>query len=155
FRSAARRGEGAELASQFGAVEVSVVALDQALADGQHVAAADGDGGAVGLEPFEADRAVEGRGGAPAHGDLLPTGDQLDDLQLEVREGLEDVAEPGPVGVRYPQLDQAVDLARATGRVEGRHRVEVAPADRFEVGATDGRGVGWRAGGLHAPRLLP
>ena len=40
------------------------------------------------------------------------------------------------------QLDQAVDLAGAAWLVEGGHRVEVAPADRFEVGAAHGRGVG-------------
>lgn len=40
------------------------------------------------------------------------------------------------------QLDQAVDLAGAARLVEGGHRVEVAPPNRFEVGAADCRGVG-------------
>ena len=83
----AGRGQGAELASEVGGVHVGVVALNAAVADGEHVASLDLDSGAVGVEPFEAGRAVEGADRAPADDRLVPLGDDLDDLQLEVREG--------------------------------------------------------------------
>ena len=56
FGRRAGRGQSAELARHLGAVQVGVVADDQAVADGQHVAALEVDPAAVGDQPFEAGR---------------------------------------------------------------------------------------------------
>ena len=135
LRAEAGGRQGAELARHFGAVHVGVVALDAARRGWSSTSQPWMSTLApLGSSPSKSCRAVEGAGGAPAHRRLLSLGHHLDDLQLEVGEGSEEVAEPGPVADRAPAARPGRGSRRRRRARRTRSSRRGRACRRFEVG---------------------
>src|SRR5215208_3967136 len=141
----ALRGHRAELAREAARVVVSLNPGDLAVLDPSHVAALDVHLLARRCEALEAARAVEGSGHPPADRGTVVVHDEVEDLQLEVVEGVEQVVEERAHLGRPGGADHAVDAAARVVRIPVGLRVPIRSPERLEIRSHDGPRVGgWR-----------
>src|SRR5437763_3154253 len=150
------RREQADLAREVRIVDEGVEGHELAVARGDEGDALDVDPRARGLDAVPG-LAAERAAGAPAHGGLLAVHVEIRDLEVEVGEGRERLAEFAAIALGHRQLAIADEPADATRGPVLDHPLHVAGRDGPEVAANDGLGLGFDVGGLgggfgHGPR---
>src|SRR5581483_3655171 len=145
--------EHAELAGEVGPVEVGVVVLNLVLAHGEHIAAFDVDRLAVGREALKRPRTGEGAGGPPAHGGSVASRGQVENLELEVREGRVQGAEVVTHPVGRGELLLAYEAVDRPGAPELQGCVQITGVDCLEVAFGDVGRRGHRSAAVYAASI--